>query len=81
MDIMRRCRAGCQSQRPGNPLPDPSSLAHAHGKELRDEQPSRARAASAWTDDCLPFLGSGTNCPDPAGPNFDFAQAPALMVE
>ena len=110
---MRRCRAGCQSQRPGNSLPDGNvrlngrafmnhcgsssalvrrlpepggdrgvhdarqgqnreqcqsqrpetvefAVAHAHGKELRGEHPSRARAASAWTADCLPFL-------DPAG--------------
>ena len=33
----------------------------------------------AWTMDCIPFLGEGTNCPAPAGPNFDFAQAPALF--
>ena len=27
--------------------------------------------------DCIPFLGEGTNCPEPAGPDFDFGQAPA----
>jgi polyvinyl alcohol dehydrogenase (cytochrome) len=33
----------------------------------------------AWTWDCIPFLGTGDLCPDPAGPNYDFAQAPALF--
>ena len=32
----------------------------------------------AWTVSCLPFLGDGSNCPSPAGPDFDFGQAPAL---
>ena len=40
---------------------------------------TRTLGFDAWTADCLPFLGDGTNCPDPAGPNFDFAQAPALF--
>ena len=26
----------------------------------------------AWTVDCIPFIGEGTNCPEPAGPDFDF---------
>jgi polyvinyl alcohol dehydrogenase (cytochrome) len=34
----------------------------------------------AWTADCIPFLGSGDNCPDPAGPQYDFGQAPALFT-
>jgi polyvinyl alcohol dehydrogenase (cytochrome) len=33
----------------------------------------------AWNFDCIPGLGSGDNCPDPFGPAFDFAQAPALF--
>ena len=33
----------------------------------------------AWTLDCIPFLGDGDLCPDPAGPGYDFAQAPALF--
>jgi polyvinyl alcohol dehydrogenase (cytochrome) len=33
----------------------------------------------AWTLDCIPFIGEGENCPEPAGTNFDFAQAPALF--
>ena len=33
----------------------------------------------AWTVDCIPFLGEGVNCPEPAGPDFDFGQAPALF--
>jgi polyvinyl alcohol dehydrogenase (cytochrome) len=32
----------------------------------------------AWTVSCLPFLGDGSNCPNPAGPDYDFGQAPAL---
>jgi polyvinyl alcohol dehydrogenase (cytochrome) len=32
----------------------------------------------AWTVDCIPFFGDGDLCPDPAGPDFDFGQAPAL---
>ena len=30
--------------------------------------------------DCIPFIGEGTNCPEPAGPDFDFGQAPALFT-
>lgn len=33
----------------------------------------------AWTVSCLPFLGDGSNCPQPAGPDYDFGQAPALF--
>ena len=34
----------------------------------------------AWTVDCIPFFGDGDLCPDPAGPDFDFGQAPALFT-
>jgi polyvinyl alcohol dehydrogenase (cytochrome) len=34
----------------------------------------------AWTVSCLPFLGDGSNCPQPAGPDYDFGQAPALFM-
>ena len=34
----------------------------------------------AWTVGCLGFFGPPTNCPEPAGPDFDFAQAPALFT-
>lgn len=40
---------------------------------------TRALGFDAWTVDCFPFLGDGSNCPDPAGPDFDFGQAPALF--
>lgn len=40
---------------------------------------TRALPFDAWTVDCLPFLGDGTNCPQPAGPDYDFGQAPALF--
>jgi polyvinyl alcohol dehydrogenase (cytochrome) len=33
----------------------------------------------AWTVSCIPFLGDGSNCPQPAGPDYDFGQAPALF--
>ena len=33
----------------------------------------------AWTVDCIPFFGDGDLCPDPAGPDYDFGQAPALF--
>jgi polyvinyl alcohol dehydrogenase (cytochrome) len=33
----------------------------------------------AWTVDCIPFIGDGDNCPEPAGPDYDFGQAPALF--
>lgn len=32
----------------------------------------------AWTVSCIPFLGDGSNCPEPAGPDYDFGQGPAL---
>jgi polyvinyl alcohol dehydrogenase (cytochrome) len=34
----------------------------------------------AWTADCIPFFGDGSNCPAPAGPDYDFGQAPALFT-
>jgi polyvinyl alcohol dehydrogenase (cytochrome) len=34
----------------------------------------------AWTVDCIPFYGDGSNCPEPAGSNYDFGQAPALFT-
>ena len=33
----------------------------------------------AWTVNCIPFFGDGDLCPDPAGPDYDFGQAPALF--
>jgi len=41
---------------------------------------TRAIPYDAWTVDCIPFFGDGTNCPDPAGPDYDFGQAPALFT-
>ena len=41
---------------------------------------TRALGFDAWTVSCIPFLGEGTNCPEPAGPDFDFGQAPALFT-
>ena len=32
-----------------------------------------------WTLSCIPFLGDGSNCPKPAGPDYDFGQMPALF--
>lgn len=40
---------------------------------------TRAIPFDAWNVDCIPFFGDGDNCPDPAGPDFDFGQAPALF--
>jgi polyvinyl alcohol dehydrogenase (cytochrome) len=40
---------------------------------------TRAIPYDAWTVDCIPFFGDGSNCPSPAGPDFDFGQAPALF--
>jgi polyvinyl alcohol dehydrogenase (cytochrome) len=40
---------------------------------------TRSIPYDAWTLDCIPFLGDGSNCPEPAGSNYDFAQAPALF--
>jgi polyvinyl alcohol dehydrogenase (cytochrome) len=39
---------------------------------------TRALPYDAWTVDCIPFFGDGDLCPDPAGPDYDFGQAPAL---
>jgi len=41
---------------------------------------TRMLGFDAWTVDCIPFIGEGTNCPEPAGPDFDFGQAPALFT-
>ena len=40
---------------------------------------TRALPYDAWTVDCIPFFGDGDLCPDPAGPDYDFGQAPALF--
>jgi polyvinyl alcohol dehydrogenase (cytochrome) len=39
---------------------------------------TRAIPYDAWTVDCIPFFGDGDLCPEPAGPDYDFGQAPAL---
>jgi polyvinyl alcohol dehydrogenase (cytochrome) len=39
---------------------------------------TRAIDYDAWTVDCIPFFGDGDLCPQPAGPDYDFGQAPAL---
>ena len=41
---------------------------------------TRAVPYDAWTVDCIPFIGDGSNCPNPAGPDYDFGQAPALFT-
>lgn len=41
---------------------------------------TRAIPYDAWNGDCFPFFGDGTNCPTPAGPDYDFGQAPALFT-
>lgn len=40
---------------------------------------TRALPFDAWTTSCIPFFGDGSNCPQPAGPDYDFGQAPALF--
>jgi polyvinyl alcohol dehydrogenase (cytochrome) len=40
---------------------------------------SRALPFDAWTVDCIPFFGDGDNCPEPAGPDYDFGQGPSLF--
>jgi len=40
---------------------------------------TRAIPYDAWTVDCIPFIGSGEQCPEPAGPDYDFGQAPAIF--
>ncbi len=41
---------------------------------------TRAIPYDAWTVSCIPFFGDGSNCPDPAGPDYDFGQAPSLFT-
>jgi polyvinyl alcohol dehydrogenase (cytochrome) len=40
---------------------------------------TKALPYDAWTVDCIPFFGDGDLCPNPAGPDYDFGQAPALF--
>jgi len=40
---------------------------------------TRALPFDAWTVDCIPFIGDGHNCPEPAGPDYDFGQGPGLF--
>ncbi|MGA7270003.1 MAG: PQQ-binding-like beta-propeller repeat protein [Acidimicrobiia bacterium] len=40
---------------------------------------TRTLPYDAWTADCIPFLGDGSNCPEPPGPGYGFGQAPALF--
>ncbi len=53
---------------------------HGAGHEDRRDPLGRPRRSpyDAWTVDCIPFFGDGDLCPEPAGPDFDFGQAPAL---
>jgi polyvinyl alcohol dehydrogenase (cytochrome) len=39
---------------------------------------TRAIPYDAWTGSCI--FGDGSACPDPAGPDYDFGQAPALFT-
>lgn len=41
---------------------------------------TKALPFDTWTVSCIPFLGDGSNCPEPAGPDYDFGQAPALFT-
>jgi polyvinyl alcohol dehydrogenase (cytochrome) len=42
---------------------------------------TRALPFDAWTVGCLPPpFSNGANCPSPAGPDYDFGQAPALFT-
>ena len=41
---------------------------------------TRAIPYDAWNVDCIPFFGDGGDCPEPAGPDYDFGQAPALFT-
>jgi polyvinyl alcohol dehydrogenase (cytochrome) len=41
---------------------------------------TRAIPYDAWTTDCFIFVGDGDNCPEPAGPDYDFGQAPQLFT-
>ena len=41
---------------------------------------TRAIPYDAWTVDCIPFFGDGSNCPQLAGPDLGFGQAPALFT-
>lgn len=34
----------------------------------------------AWNAGCIPELGNEANCPQPAGPDYDFGQGPALFT-
>jgi polyvinyl alcohol dehydrogenase (cytochrome) len=40
---------------------------------------TRTLPYDAWNLDCIPGYGDGSNCPEPAGPGYDFGQAPALF--
>ena len=41
---------------------------------------TRALPFDARNVDCIPFLGDGDQCPEPAGPDYDFGQAPSLFT-
>ncbi|WP_028785649.1 PQQ-binding-like beta-propeller repeat protein [Terracoccus sp. 273MFTsu3.1] len=41
---------------------------------------TQALPFDAWTVGCIPFFGDGVNCPEPAGPDYDFGQAPNLYT-
>ena len=41
---------------------------------------TQALPFDTWNVDCIPFIGDGSACPEPAGPDFDFGQAPALFT-
>jgi polyvinyl alcohol dehydrogenase (cytochrome) len=76
----------CVAANPGNPsgclAPDDhfDSILALDLKTGAIRWATRAIPYDAWTVDCIPFFGDGSNCPQPAGPDYDFGQAPALFT-
>jgi polyvinyl alcohol dehydrogenase (cytochrome) len=76
----------CVAANPGNPRGciDPSDhIDSILALDLKTGQIRWATSAlpfDAWTVDCIPGLGDGTNCPEPAGPDYDFGQGAALFT-
>jgi polyvinyl alcohol dehydrogenase (cytochrome) len=75
----------CVRANPGNPAPCLAPNDHFDSILALDlvtgaiRWATRAIPYDAWTVDCIPFFGDGDLCPQPAGPDYDFGQAPQLF--
>lgn len=84
-EAVRQCVAGAQ----GSPQAQRACIApdnHFDSVVALDPSTGAVKWANtvlpfdAWNAGCIPELGNDSNCPQPAGPDYDFGQGPALFT-